>query len=72
MPYTTKGMDLSLSGLLTATSAYTQKSNFKKVRESDDDFTPEDLCFTLQEVAFAMLVYILKKHIRNILIKIYL
>lgn len=56
LPYTTKGMDISLSGLLTATSTYTTKPQFKEVAETDDDFTKEDLCFTLQEVAFAMLV----------------
>ncbi|TIB99212.1 hypothetical protein E3Q18_01643 [Wallemia mellicola] len=50
LPYTTKGMDISLSGLLTATSSYTKKPEF------GTEFTKEDLCFTLQEVAFAMLV----------------
>ncbi|TIB66687.1 hypothetical protein E3P77_02099 [Wallemia ichthyophaga] len=56
LPYTTKGMDISLSGLLTATSTYTTKPQFKSAAETQDDFTKEDLCFTLQEVAFAMLV----------------
>jgi N6-L-threonylcarbamoyladenine synthase/protein kinase Bud32 len=45
LPYNVKGMDLSFSGLLTAT-----------VQELDTGrWSLEDLCFSLQEVAYAML-----------------
>ena len=43
LPYTVKGNDVAYSGLLTAA--------VKKMREHD----LEDLCFSLQEVAFSML-----------------
>ncbi|MGB9622465.1 MAG: serine/threonine protein kinase, partial [Candidatus Bathyarchaeia archaeon] len=45
LPYIVKGMDLSFSGLLTAA--------ILKLKESQCRL--EDLCFSLQEVAFAML-----------------
>lgn len=45
LPYVVKGMDLSFSGLLTAA--------ILKLKEGRDRL--EDLCFSLQEVAFAML-----------------
>ncbi len=45
LPYSVKGMDLSFSGLLTA--AIRQLKNGK--------FRLEDLCYSLQEVAFSML-----------------
>jgi universal protein Kae1 len=46
LPYSIKGMDISLSGLLT------------KLQQlyKDKKATKEDLCFSLQETAFAMLV----------------
>ncbi|MBI4438391.1 bifunctional N(6)-L-threonylcarbamoyladenine synthase/serine/threonine protein kinase [Candidatus Woesearchaeota archaeon] len=47
LPYTVKGMDVSLGGLLT---------NLK--RKSDAGLKKEDLCFSLQETAFAMLIEI--------------
>ncbi|KAH7334662.1 peptidase M22 glycoprotease [Rhizoctonia solani] len=59
LPYTTKGMDVSLSGLLTSTEAYTLDKRFRKdgnYPDSEDIITPADLCFSLQETVFAMLV----------------
>ncbi len=49
LPYVVKGMDLSYSGLLTAA--------IKKAREA----SVEDLCFSLQETAFAMLVEVTER-----------
>ena len=43
LPYVVKGMDLSLSGLLTAATAHLQKGGVL-----------EDLCYSLQEYAFSM------------------
>jgi N6-L-threonylcarbamoyladenine synthase len=45
LPYTVKGNDVSYSGLLTAA--------IKKFKESKESL--EDICFSIQEVAFAML-----------------
>jgi universal protein Kae1 len=45
LPYTVKGMDLSYSGLLTAITAELQTGKHRI----------EDLCFSLQETAYAML-----------------
>ena len=45
LPYTVKGMDLSYSGLLTAITAELQTGKHRV----------EDLCFSLQETAYAML-----------------
>ena len=61
LPYTTKGMDVSLSGILTSVETLTLDKRFRrdgKPRGDDDTdyFTPADLCFTLQETVFAMLV----------------
>jgi N6-L-threonylcarbamoyladenine synthase len=46
LPYVVKGMDVSFSGILTDLK---KKFDLKK-------YKPEDLCFSLQETAFAMLV----------------
>lgn len=50
LPYTVKGMDVSFSGILSYI-----ESMAPKLLESGD-CTPEDLCFSLQETVFAMLV----------------
>jgi len=46
LPYSIKGMDVAFSGILT---------KLKQMKESGD-FSDEDLCFSLQETVFAMLV----------------
>jgi len=49
LPYVVKGMDVSFSGILS----------FIEERASSllqKEYTPEDLCFSLQETVFAMLV----------------
>ncbi|GJE85985.1 O-sialoglyco protein endopeptidase [Phanerochaete sordida] len=71
LPYTTKGMDVSLSGILTSTEAYTLDKRFRpdgKPREGDADdiITPQDLCFSLQETVFAMLVEITERAMAHI------
>lgn len=50
LPYTVKGMDVSLSGLLT----YIDKE--AKTQLKAGQCTKADLCFSLQETVFAMLV----------------
>ncbi|KAG5654790.1 putative tRNA threonylcarbamoyladenosine biosynthesis protein kae1 [Sphagnurus paluster] len=73
LPYATKGMDISLSGILSSTEAYTYDKRFRRegkgkdTNTSDDDIiTPADLCFSLQETAFAMLVEITERAMAHI------
>ncbi|KDQ63618.1 hypothetical protein JAAARDRAFT_29644 [Jaapia argillacea MUCL 33604] len=71
LPYSTKGMDLSLSGILTATEAYTTDKRFRIDPTTDelngeDIITPADLCFSLQETVFAMLVEITERAMAHI------
>jgi len=51
LPYVVKGMDLSLSGLLTSAVTQLQKGNH----------TLEDICYSLQEHAFAMVTEITER-----------
>jgi universal protein Kae1 len=51
LPYVVKGMDLSLSGLLTAALTAKQKENFSL----------EDVCFSLQENAFSMVTEVTER-----------
>ncbi|KXN89911.1 putative tRNA threonylcarbamoyladenosine biosynthesis protein KAE1 [Leucoagaricus sp. SymC.cos] len=71
LPYATKGMDISLSGILTSAEAYTLDKRFRPNGqprdESDVDIiTPDDLCFSLQETVFAMLVEITERAMAHI------
>lgn len=51
LPYVVKGMDLSLSGLLTAATAQLQRG----------DCRLEDLCYSLQENAFSMVTEVTER-----------
>ncbi|CAH2265707.1 probable tRNA N6-adenosine threonylcarbamoyltransferase [Pararge aegeria] len=53
LPYCVKGMDVSLSGILS----YMED----RIEELLKDYTPEDLCYSLQETVFAMLVEITER-----------
>lgn len=71
MPYATKGMDVSLSGILSSVEAYTFDKRFRsdgRPRDADDSdiITPADLCFSLQETVFAMLVEITERAMAHI------
>ena len=50
LPYVVKGMDVSFSGILTRREELVQKTS------SAESSSTEDLCFSLQETVFAMLV----------------
>jgi len=52
LPYTVKGMDVSLSGVL---------SRLETLYANDERHSPEDLCLSLQEHVFAMLVEITER-----------
>nr|NVI71515.1 putative tRNA N6-adenosine threonylcarbamoyltransferase [Cucujiformia] len=49
LPYCVKGMDISFSGILS----YMEGMADKLLKEG---YTPEDLCYSLQETVFAMLI----------------
>lgn len=71
LPYTTKGMDVSLSGILTATEALTHDKRYRindspETGAEEDYFTSADLCFSLQETIFAMLVEITERAMAHI------
>ena len=71
LPYTTKGMDVSLSGILTATEALTHDKRYRAEGPPQDGadgdyFTSADLCFSLQETVFAMLVEITERAMAHI------
>jgi len=51
LPYTVKGMDLSFSGLLTATISLLRKGKYQI----------EDLCFSFQETIFSMLTEVTER-----------
>ena len=54
LPYTVKGMDLSFSGLLTAA-----------IRKYQTGSGLEDVCYSLQETAFSMLVEVTERALAN-------
>ena len=51
LPYSVKGMDMSMSGLLTATTALVKKGEHEL----------EDVCFSLQETAFSMVTEVTER-----------
>ncbi|KAK2457441.1 putative tRNA N6-adenosine threonylcarbamoyltransferase [Trifolium repens] len=55
LPYVVKGMDVSFSGILSFTEA-TANEKLK-----NNECTPADLCYSLQETLFAMLVEITER-----------
>lgn len=66
MPYAVKGMDCSFSGILA--SADNWAAQMAKTRKTSDGepFGPEDLCFSLQETVFAMLVEITERAMAHV------
>src|ERR1700722_16980859 len=72
LPYTIKGMDVSLSGILTSVEAYTLDKRFRAdpgdrgEEDEEDVITPADLCFSLQETVFAMLVEITERAMAHV------
>ena len=63
LPYVVKGMDVSFSGLLTYIEELTRRKEFIKNedRQHDKQFTTADLCYSLQETIFAMLIEITER-----------
>ena len=72
LPYIVKGMDVSFSGLLTfieelvtgKKNSQTKKQkqeNVGKMKTDDPPYSKEDLCYSLQETIFAMLVEVTER-----------
>lgn len=62
-------MDVSLSGILTSAEAYVLDKRYRSdgvAQEGEDIITPQDLCFSLQETVFAMLVEITERAMAHI------
>ena len=66
MPYTVKGMDCSFSGILARADALAAQMRMGEKTPSGEDITPEDMCFSLQETAYAMLVEITERAMAHI------
>ncbi|KAH3661266.1 hypothetical protein OGAPHI_006673 [Ogataea philodendri] len=71
LPYTVKGMDLSMSGILEyvdglANDLFNGKKNKQLVKPDGSKITVEDLCFSLQECIFAMLVEITERAMAHV------
>ncbi|KFB48789.1 AGAP006952-PA-like protein [Anopheles sinensis] len=59
LPYSVKGMDMSFSGILSFIEQKARpkgKQAKKQASTEEEKWTDEDLCFSLQETLFAMLV----------------
>ena len=95
LPFGTKGMDVTLAGLLTAIETYTKDKRYRSWNSQgsqaqgrgsapppsssqpkapianrgtteEDVITPQDLCFSLQETTFAMLVEITERAMAHV------
>ncbi|KAF5231375.1 hypothetical protein FANTH_13421 [Fusarium anthophilum] len=60
IPYAVKGMDCSFSGILASADGLAAQM------KAGADFTPGDLCFSLQETVFAMLVEITERAMAHV------
>lgn len=63
LPYTVKGMDCSFSGILASADALAAEM---RAAGEGAGFTAEDLCFSLQETLFAMLVEITERAMAHV------
>lgn len=62
LPYCVKGMDVSFSGLLSHIENHVKTSRVKaKANGTEEEYSDADLCFSLQETIFAMLVEITER-----------
>ncbi|CAK9823865.1 tRNA N6-adenosine threonylcarbamoyltransferase [Anthophora retusa] len=60
LPYVVKGMDVSFSGILSYIEEHISSWLVSK------EFTPDDLCFSLQETVFAMLIEITERAMAHV------
>ncbi|KAL2118189.1 hypothetical protein VTJ04DRAFT_7849 [Mycothermus thermophilus] len=67
LPYAVKGMDCSFSGILTRVEELAAQMKAGTGKGPDGEpYTAEDLCFSLQETVFAMLVEITERAMAHV------
>lgn len=70
LPYTVKGMDMSMSGILGYIDGVAKDmfggGKAMKDPETGENITAEDLCFSLQETLFSMLVEITERAMAHV------
>jgi N6-L-threonylcarbamoyladenine synthase len=68
LPYAVKGMDCSFSGILARVDELAAQMKRGELTEpvTGEAVTPEDLCFSLQETVFAMLVEITERAMAHV------
>lgn len=69
LPYTVKGMDCSFSGILASMevlAAQLKADPMKVDSVTNEPITTADLCFSLQETVFAMLVEITERAMAHV------
>jgi N6-L-threonylcarbamoyladenine synthase len=68
LPYAVKGMDCSFSGILARVDDLAAQMNKGELRDSESGelITSADLCFSLQETVFAMLVEITERAMAHV------
>ncbi|KAJ9498625.1 putative tRNA threonylcarbamoyladenosine biosynthesis protein kae1 [Exophiala xenobiotica] len=68
LPYAVKGMDCSFSGILARVDELAAQMKAGKLKDpaTGEPVTPEDLCFSLQETVFAMLVEITERAMAHV------
>lgn len=66
LPYTVKGMDLSMSGVLQYVESLAKQFKDGKSTIKGVTVTAEDLCYSLQETLFAMLVEITERAMAHV------
>lgn len=68
LPYAVKGMDCSFSGILAKIDEYAAQMKMGNLQDpiTGSDVTPEDLCFSLQETVFSMLVEITERAMAHV------
>ena len=68
LPYAVKGMDCSFSGILARVDELAAQMKRGELKDSANGhcITPEDLCFSLQETVFAMLVEITERAMAHV------
>ncbi|CAK7264046.1 putative tRNA threonylcarbamoyladenosine biosynthesis protein kae1 [Sporothrix epigloea] len=67
LPYAVKGMDCSFSGVLTRADEWAAQMHAGKLApDGVNTITPADLCFSLQETVFAMLVEITERAMAHV------
>lgn len=66
LPYAVKGMDCSFSGILANVDILAEKLEHSPGDWKEELMTKEDLCFSLQETVFAMLVEITERAMAHV------